>query len=342
MATVTIKDIAQKLNVSPATVSLALNGRPGVNDETRRSVMETAQELGYHGSIAKKTTATQQGTITFLIYRRLGRILTNSQFFTRLIEAVEKAARKHHCTLTISYCNAQEELRSFIETAAANQSAGVLLLGTEMQQDDLPLLEHAPLPIVLLDCHLFGSKFDMVSIDNLDGVWNAASYLHAQGFTDIGYLKSSVPISNFEARYLGYTYSLKHFNLPVEQAKVYALEPTIEGAQKDMEALIQQGEKLPQALIADNDLIAIGALRALTENGTRVPADVAIIGFDNIPLAAYTWPPLSSIDVSSDELGHRAVKVLLWRLEHPHSIPLHLSISTKLILRDSAKKTIAK
>lgn len=336
MATVTIKDIAQELNVSPATVSLALNGRPGVNEDTRRAVLETAQSLGYHGSIAKKVT-TQQGTINFLIYRRLGRILTNSQFFTRLIEAVESAARKHHCTLTISYCDAQSQLRDFLSSAATTQALGVLLLGTEMQQDDLPLLEHAPLPIVLLDCHLFGSTLDMIAIDNMDGIWRAMQHLHEQGIDDIGYLKSSVPIANFEERYLGYTFSLRQFGQNIDQQKVFALEPTVEGAQNDMEILLAQNVELPKALIADNDLIAIGALRALTQHGIRVPDDISLIGFDNIPLGAYSLPALTSVDVSSNALGHRAVELLLWRIEHAKSTPLHMSIGTRMHLRESVK-----
>lgn len=145
MATVTIKDIAEQLGVSPATVSLALNGRPGVNEETRLAVLNLANRLGYRGTTSKKAVA-PQGVINFLIYRKSGSIITSTQFFTRLVVAVEKAARAHHYTLTITYCDGQDQLASCIAEAAAAQASGILMLGTEMEHDDLPLVASAPFP----------------------------------------------------------------------------------------------------------------------------------------------------------------------------------------------------
>ncbi len=340
MAAVTIKDIAEQLGVSPATVSLALNGRHGVNEETRLSVLNLANELGYRGTASKKSTKSTsgQGTINFLIYRKSGRILTNTQFFTRLVEAVEKAARAHRCQLTITYCEGQEQLSSCIAEAAASQAIGILMLGTEMEQDDLPIVESTALPIVVLDNELSGSTLDMVSIHNLDGVWRAVAYLHAQGFDDIGYLRGSVPITNFEMRYMGYAYALHHFGGELDNAKVYELSPTLEDAQKDMQALLEQGEKVPRALLADNDLIALGAMRAMKEKGLRIPEDVAIIGFDNIPLAEYARPSLCSIEVSCEDLGRRAVETLLWRIQNPKATPQNIATGTKLVIRESVSR----
>lgn len=337
MAAVTIKDIAEQLGVSPATVSLALNGRHGVNEDTRNSVLNLAKQLGYR-SAASKRIASQLGNINFLIYRKSGRILTNTQFFTRLIEAVEKAARAHSCQLTIIYCNGQEQLSSCIDEAVAGQSLGILMLGTEMEQDDLPFVENAPLPIVVLDNELSGSTLDMVSIHNFDGVWRAVAYLFEHGWQDIGYLRSCVPITNFEMRYMAYAYALHHFGSELDTEKVYELAPTLEDAQKDMQRLLKQGAKIPRALIADNDLIALGAARALQEAGLRIPEDVALIGFDNIPLAEFFQPSLSSIEVSCKDLGQRAVEALLWRIKNSKATPQNTAIGTKLILRESTKR----
>ena len=334
MATVTIKDIAEQLGVSPATVSLALNGRHGVNEETRLSVLNLANELGYKGTTIKKITQ-HQGIINFLIYRKSGRILTNTQFFTHLIEAVEKAARANRCQLTITYCDGQDNLQTSIAEAAAGQSIGILMLGTEMEQNDLTFVEKSSLPIVILDNELVASSLDMISIHNLDGVWRAVEYLSTQGFHNIGYLRSSVPITNFAMRYMGYTYALHHFGGELDTAKVYKLSPTIEDAQKDMQSLLEQGIKVPRALLADNDLIALGAMRALQEKGLRIPEDVAIIGFDNIPLAEYTRPSLCSIEVSCEDLGCRAVETLLWRIQNPTATPQNIATGTKLVIRES-------
>lgn len=337
MAAVTIKDIAERLGVSPATVSLALNGRHGVNEETRLSVLNLANELGYRSTASKKTAA-HQGVINFLIYRKSGSILTNTQFFTRLIEAVEKAARAHHYALTITYCDGQEQLMPCITEAAAAQALGILMLGTEMEQDDLPIVAKAPLPIVVLDNELTASPLDMVSIHNLDGVWQSVQYLHNRGLSDIGYLRSAIPITNFEMRYLGYTYAMNQFDKKIDMAKVYELSPALEAAQQDMNSLLERGCALPQAFIADNDLIALGAVRALQQRGLRIPEDIAVIGFDNIPLAEYSQPPLSSIEVSSEDLGKSAVETLRWRIRNPKARPRNVATGTELIIRESVQK----
>lgn len=334
MATVTIKDIAEQLGVSPATVSLALNGRPGVNEETRLAVLNLANRLGYRGTTSKKAVA-PQGVINFLIYRKSGSIITSTQFFTRLVVAVEKAARAHHYTLTITYCDGQDQLASCIAEAAAAQSSGIVMLGTEMEHDDLPIVSNAPLPIVVLDNELTASPLDMVSIHNLDGVWQAVHYLHDQGLKDIGYLRSSVPITNFEMRYLGYTYAMNQFHQKIDASKVYELSPSLEAAQQDMNAVLERGGALPEAFIADNDLIALGAMRALQQRGLRIPEDIAIIGFDNIPLAEYAQPPLSSIEVPCENLGKSAVETLRWRIRNPKSTPRNVATGTELIARES-------
>lgn len=338
MANVTIKDIAEQLGVSPATVSLALNGRHGVNEETRMSVLNLANQLGYHNATAKKTPP-HQGVINFLIYRKSGRIVTNTQFFTRLIESVERATRSHRYALTITYCTGQEQLPACIQEAVDAQSLGILVLGTEMEHDDLPILEKSSIPVIVLDNEIPASSLDMISIHNLDGIWRAVKHLQEQGLTDIGYLQSSVPITNFEMRYMGYAYSISHImGAEPDPQKIFSLSPTIDEAKEDMAALLKNGAKIPSALIADNDLIAIGAARALQEAGLRIPEDVSIIGFDNIPLAEYFQPALTSIEVSCEELGKRAVSMVRWRIRHPDAPPQNLQTSTRLIIRDSVRK----
>ena len=334
MAAVTIKDLAEQLGVSPATVSLALNDRPGVNEETKQMVLKLADELGYTNTIAKKTP-TQQGVINFLVYRKFGRIITNTHFFARLMEAGEKAARLHHYTLSITYCDGQEQLSSCVSGAAQGNAMGILVLGTEMSHDDIPILEKSVLPVVILDNELPASPFDMISIHNIDGIWRAVEHLKERGLTDIGYLRSSVPITNFDMRYMGYTYSLHKIGQDVDYQKVFRLAPAIEEAQEDMKLLLGSNVKIPKALIADNDLIALGAARAMQEAGLKIPEDVSVIGFDNIPLAEYALPALTSIEVSCEELGTCAVNALIKRLKDHTSQPQNIAVGTRLIARNS-------
>ena len=121
----------------------------------------------------------------------------------------------------------------------------------------------------------------------------------------------------------------------IDDTKVYELSPSIEAAQQDMNALLERGCTLPEAFIADNDLIALGAIRALQQRGLRIPEDIAVIGFDNIPLAEYAQPPLSSVEVPCENLGKSAVETLRWRIRNPKATPRNVATGTELIVRES-------
>lgn len=341
MATITLKDIAKKLNLSPATVSLALNQRPGVNKQTRENVLSLARELNYNGNIGsekvQRRTQRNLGMLGFLVYKRYGKIVTDSQFFTELISAVEQAARAQNYTLLLTYCMGEEEISNTIKRLKDSNLVGLLILGTELSEEDAELFHEINLPVVILDCDLRGGKFDTVTIHNEDGIWRGMKYLYEQGHREIGYLHSSFSIRNFEQRCLGYESFLNAFNINMSTPKIFMVEPTIEGTCADVCELIKQNIEFPPAIIADNDLIALGAMKAFAQCGIKIPDAVSIIGFDDIPLTGLIEPQLTSIRVPCDALGDSAVNQLLWRKNNPAAIPRRISVGTELILRSSVK-----
>lgn len=336
MATVKIKDIADRLGISSATVSMALNNRPGVNAQTRQRVMELVKELNYTGMTKKSIQ--NNGVISFLVYKRYGKILTDTQFFADLIEAVEKAARHYDYTIALTYCTSKKELNSVIKPILAAQPEGIIILGTEMDEEDLTVFEEINVPIVVLDSDLLGCPIDTVTIHNCDGIYKAVKYLQKQGHTDIGYLKSSFSIKNFEQRSMAFRFSMNKLGLDYDETKIFMVEPTIEGTCNDVHILLQEGKTMPKALIADNDLIAIGALKAFIQNGLKVPEDVSLIGFDDIPMASIFEPALTTVNVSRKNLGYLAVEQLIWRIKNPDSPFRRSSIGTTLTIRNSVKK----
>lgn len=336
MATVKIKDIADRLGISSATVSMALNDRPGVNAQTRQRVMELVKELNYTGTTRKSIQ--NNGVISFLVYKRYGKILADTQFFADLIEAVEKAARHYDYTIALTYCTSKKELNSVIKPILAAQPEGIIILGTEMDEEDLNVFEEIDVPIVVLDSDLLGCPVDTVTIHNCDGIYKAVKYLKQQGHTDIGYLKSSFPIKNFEQRSMAFRFSMNKLNLDYDELKIFMVEPTIEGTCNDIHILLQQGITMPKAMIADNDLIAIGALKGFLQNGLKVPDDVSLIGFDDIPMASIFEPSLTTVNVSRKNLGYLAVEQLIWRIKNPNSPFRRSSIGTTLTIRNSVKK----
>ena len=341
MATVTIKDLADKLNLSPATVSLALNGRPGVNEQTRASVLALAQEWHYTGNIGdkvKRKTKKNLGNIGFLVYKRYGRVITDSEFFAALTSSVELAARTQNYTILLTYCIGDKEIANTIKFLKNSDLIGLLILGTELAEEDIELFYRLNMPVVILDCDILGCELDTVTIHNEDGIWRAMKYLHEQGHREIGYLHSSFSIRNFEQRRLGYEISLEKFCLDRESQKIFFVEPTIEGTCADICELVNQGIAFPTAVVADNDLIAIGAMKAFAQCGIKVPDDVSIIGFDDIPMTGIIEPQLTSIHVPCNELGKLAIKQLLRRKKNETAVPKRISVGTSLTVRSSVKK----
>lgn len=343
MATVTIKDLAKKLNLSPATVSLALNGRPGVNEQTRKSVVSLAQELNYSGNIGENKTSKRKakknfGNIGFLVYKRYGRVITDSEFFAALISSVELAARTQNYTILLTYCIGDKEIANTIKFLKNSNLVGLLILGTELAEEDVNLFYNMDFPIVILDCDILGCELDTVTIHNEDGIWRGMKYLYEQGHREIGYLHSSFSIRNFEQRRLGYENCLEKFCLERDKQKIFMVEPTIEGTCADICELVKQGIKFPSAIIADNDLIALGAMKAFAQCGIKVPDDVSIVGFDDIPMTAIIEPQLTSVHVSCEALGDLAIKQFLRRKKNSEAVPKRISINTNLNIRSSVKK----
>lgn len=341
MATVTIKDLAEKLNLSPATVSLALNGRPGVNEQTRESVLALAQELHYTGNFGdkvKRKSKKNLGNIGFLVYKRYGRVITDSEFFAALTSSVELAARTQNYTILLTYCIGDKEIANTIKFLKNSDLIGLLILGTELAEEDIELFYRLNMPVVILDCDILGCELDTVTIHNEDGIWRAMKFLHEQGHREIGYLHSSFSIRNFEQRRLGYEISLEKLCLERESQKIFSVEPTIEGTCADICELINQGIKFPAALVADNDLIALGAMKAFAQCGMKIPDDVSIIGFDDIPMTEVIEPQLTSIHVPCDALGKLAIKQLLRRKKNAAGVPKRISVGTSLTVRSSVQK----
>lgn len=337
MSNIKIKDIADQLGISSATVSMALNDRPGVNAQTKQKVIDLVKELNYTGSNTKKVPQ-NNGVISFLVYKRSGKIIADTQFFADLIEAVEKAARHYNYTIALTYCNNQEDLVSVIKPILAAKPEGLIILGTEMEESDLFAFKDVDVPLVILDNDLLDCKVDTVTINNFEGIYQAVKYLKAQGFTNIGYLKSSFFIKNFEQRSMAFRYSLEKLSLNYKEDNVFFVEPTIEGTYKDIQSLLREKIVLPDAIIADNDLIAIGALKAFLHAGISIPKDISLIGFDDIPMAAIFEPGITSIKVSRQDLGCLAVEKLLWRINNIEA-PFHnTSIATSLTIRNSVNK----
>lgn len=333
---ITAKELARLLGLSPAAVSMALNNKPGVSRGTRHLVLEAAQQHGYDFTrVSQKRRTT--GSIYFLIFKKHGAVVADTPFFTQLSDGVNEGCRSAGYKVNIRYLyDDAASLARELEAIAYSDCCGVILLGTEMRPADFLPFSTLTVPIVILDTYFETVPGNYVLINNVQGAYLATVHLARSTGQQPGYLRSSYPIGNFEERAHGFYNAIRACGLSTSKSVVHQLAPSIEGACSDMAEILKRGEELARCYFADNDLIAIGAMRALKEHGCRVPEDVAIIGFDNISTGQLVEPSLSTVHVPKQELGRAAAARLIEIMEKRNTAMLKTQISTTLVLRGSA------
>ncbi|MCL2248920.1 MAG: LacI family DNA-binding transcriptional regulator [Oscillospiraceae bacterium] len=331
---ITVKELAKLLNLSEAAVSLALRNKPGVSTQTRRKVMDLADKHGY--DFYKQTKQGMHSRhITFAIYKRQGAIVTETPFFSELFEGIEVACANEQYKLHITHILKSEDVEKKIDEISYSDCAGVILLGTEMQIEDFIPFESLKIPVVVLDLFLDFLDYDCVLINNVQGALIATDYLISRRNKQPGYLRSSYSIGNFEDRADGFYKAIRRHGMSTSKSIMHRLTPSVEGAMADMLELIEQGEELAPCYFADNDCIAIGAIKAFQQKGIRVPDDIAIIGFDNVPLASYMDPPLTTIHVPKRYMGEMAVSRLISNIKNGSHSPLKIEVATSLKKRQT-------
>ena len=346
MPGVTAKDIAAKLNISQSAVSLALNGKPGVSENTRALVLETAMQLGYSRPDASSAPCSPK-TICFVRYAgKFVQIAEHTSFASFVLQGVESRATELGYGTQVRYLNAGDmynpQTLEFIRNAD-----GLIFLGTDITEAQLPELEQlfgylGATPVVVVDSSLLSNRADCVTNDCFGGAKAAAEYLLQTGHRQIGYVKAKQRIRNLDERELGVRSALERSGLQI--ADTIEVDVSSEGAFQDFDAWIKGDPPLPEALFAENDILAAAVIRVLKKHGYRVPDDISVIGFDDIPMCEMLDPPLTTIHAFKEELGTVAVDLLDRRIkrgEVPHQMAsvglLNTTVSTSLVKRFSVK-----
>ncbi|TCS81149.1 LacI family transcriptional regulator [Muricomes intestini] len=329
---VSIKKISELTGFSPATVSNALNHKKGVNRETSKKILKTAVELGYR-------TEEKIKKICFVIFRRNGLIIDDSPFHPAVIEGVEHQAKEMgfetvFCHVDINDLGYQDR----IEEILADTESAVVLLGTEMMEEDFEPFLCAQNKVILLDGWSDRHFFNSVLISNTDSAVKAAEYLLHKGHRDIGYIQGDFRIQAFKYREIGLQRVLSREGMSLKPEYVATVGTRIETAYEGMKRYLDKSPELPTAFFADNDTIAIGAMRALEEYGYNIPEDVSIIGFDNISFGAISDPPLTTINVYKQEMGELAVRQLALAMEEPEKVKMKIQVCTDFVERGSVRE----
>ncbi|MGN0361759.1 MAG: LacI family DNA-binding transcriptional regulator [Bilifractor sp.] len=331
----TAKEIAKKLNLSETAISLALRGKPGVSTATRNLVLKTAQEMGY--DFVRTTSQGQiKGTICLVIYKAHNAILSYTPIFNEIEDGIRTATHDRGIPLKIfQFYEHMDHLKNLFEELRMADCAGIILLGTELEENVAALFAEQSVPVVVLDSYFHNLRCDSVGINNRTGAYIATSHLIRSREGNPGHLTSSYRIENFIERREGFLDAVRENGLSIDACPTISLAPSFEGAMTDMLSYIDSGKPLARSFFADNDILAIGAMKAMKVRGIKIPEDVAVIGFDNISEGRITEPALTTMDVPRKILAEHAVSRLLHRIKMPADYPITLQITPRLVKRFS-------
>lgn len=180
--------------------------------------------------------------------------------------------------------------------------------------------------------------FNGVLINNEDSARQATEYLIRKGHKRIGYLRSGCRIKGFRSRAAGYADALRKAGYPVDRKYTVTLSATTNGAYEDMKKHLGTGSELPTAFFADNDMIALGAVKAMTEKGIRIPQDISVVGFDDLPFSEIANPPLTTLRVPKQEMGQLAVRRIVEIINQKDGLKTKIQVCTTFIERESVRE----
>jgi LacI family transcriptional regulator/LacI family repressor for deo operon, udp, cdd, tsx, nupC, and nupG len=323
---ISIKDIAQLAGVSPSTVSRALHDHPRISQETKTRIRQLARELGYTPSLPARSLVTRH-TAT------IGMVITTASdpFLAGLVQGVEETAERNGYSvfLSSSYRNAERELE-VVRSLQERRASGIIITGSQIDDDYLEMSDLFPLPIVLINCRTYPYS---VYSDKLSGARQAIEYLVQLGHRRIAFIGGPPSRRSRFERFNGYRQVLEEKGVPLDDSLVLEGEGTLASGVKAAEQMLAMSRP-PTASFCFNDLTAIGLIRGLQQAEANVPRDYSVVGFDDLEMASYYCPPLTTVHQPTHHLGQRAINMLLELIQGEPNIRSE-RLPAELVIRES-------
>jgi LacI family transcriptional regulator len=327
---VTMADVAREAGVSLMTVSRALNGQEGISEATRQRIQEVVDRLGYRRSnIARGLVTKRTGTLGLVVPDN------SNPYFSEIARGVEHAA--YAKGYNVFLCNTEEDAereKAVLQSLAEKQVDGLILCSSRLDKAELgTYLSYFPAQ-VLVNRILEHGTASFVRSDDETGGRLAVEHLLQRGHRAIGMLAGPERSFGGQLRVKGYSDALEAAGVAFKHTRIRHCRPMVDDSQQAAKDLLTRNPELT-AIFCFNDLVAIGALKACRESGRAVPDDIAIVGFDDIPMASLVTPALTTIHTARYELGLRASEILLGHT-NGHTPRTDNILPIKLIVRDSS------
>ena len=327
----TIVDVARTAGVSTATVSRVLNNHPQVDPRLAATVLQAVKDLGYRPSRVARSLRTRRNRVWALLISDI----RTGPFFGDVVRGVEDVA--YEAGYSLFLCNTDEDLAketSYIELAVAENVGGVILTPSGPRTDLSPLANFG-IPVVLVDRTLAAQQADSVVVDNVSGACEAVGHLLAGGYKRIACITGPLTTTTGYQRQVGYHKALKEAGIAPDDSLVREADFRQLGGQLAMQELLAE-DPGPDAVFVTNHLMTIGALQAITQAKLSIPADIAVVSFDDMPWASLLQPQLTAVAQPAYDLGVECARLLLSRLEGYTGAARMVTLSPTLHVRGSS------
>ena len=336
---VTSQDVANLAGVSRTTVSFVLNDVKGLNIslETREKVRAAAESLNYIPDATAQALASRRAKAIGLVMTRSPHHISTDAFLPQIIGGLMEVIKDNKLRLLIEYVEVEHQDRAYLELARAKHIDGMILLTPRLDDAGLKKLEQVDIPTVLMG-HLAGTNFHSVDVDNQLAARQGVQYLLELGHTEIACITNAPPsYAASPDRVAGYKNALIAAGITPDDGLIRYADFDPQSGYDQMRSLLESGMKFSAVFVA-SDNVAMGVKAALRETGLRIPEDISLVGFDDIPWAQYADPPLTTVHLQAQELARRACLVLMDLLQGIEPELKQQIIATHLVVRKSCRK----
>lgn len=333
---VTQNDVAKKAGVSFMTVSRVINNKTNVKEKTREKILKAIKELSYYpNSLGRGLNMNKTFAIGILI--PFTSHIFSTPYYIELLNGVEKACAENNYSLILYPKKEEYEEIDYQRPFFERKVDGLLIIAPRQFDKQLKKIQEKNIPCVVVDGRQTAENIIFIDSDNKKGAFKATETLIHKGHKRIAFISGWNFVTNGNDRMAGYKDALLQYQIPLRDEYIINGEFSEESGYHAMLQLINCAEK-PTAIFAANDLMAIGAVRAIKEKGFNVPDDFSIIGFDDIKMTSYISPALSTVRQHSYEMGYTAATLLNQKInDHDKMIPSKI-FDVEVIIRDSIRE----
>lgn len=330
----TLEDVAKLAGVSRSTVSRVVNERPNVRQDVRKRVLEVIQETGYHPNAAARTLASQRSwTIGLILPHNVGLFFTDP-YYPHLTRGIAQSCNDNNYTLALFLASSKKDEKKIFPQITRNGLVDgvVVQSGHRGDQGIIGRMIDKGIPIVVLGRPFRSDNVSYIDIDNIIAAYNAVTHLIRVGYQRIAHICGPLTSTAGIDRKKGYLKALNERNIEINEDLIIEGDFSEAGGHFAMQQLLPAQ---PEAVFAASDIMAVGAMRAVREAGLHIPEDIAIIGFDDLPMSRVSDVKLSTIRQPVVQFGENSIEILIDLIENGINPPRHVIMSTELVIRDS-------